>query len=108
MKLTIGDRLLSFTIDNANKSIYISLKDDEIWLAFQIHQQYFHIHKPHKYTYLDAHIPCLLFFCYTKERTHQTGLGCEDIEGHKKSSAIKVISKGMIRWEWSHSYTNYL
>ena len=30
MRLTLGDRLLDFTIDNANKSVYASLKDDEI------------------------------------------------------------------------------
>ena len=42
-----------------------------------------------------------------KEKTHQNGLGSEDTEGHKESSAIKVISKDKIHWKWSHSYTDY-
>ena len=33
MKLTSIDKLLAFTVNNANNSVYASLKDDEIWLT---------------------------------------------------------------------------
>ena len=33
MKLTLGDKLLAFTIDNANDSVYESLRKDEAHLA---------------------------------------------------------------------------
>ena len=33
MKLTSRDKLLTFTIDNANDSVYASLRKDEICLA---------------------------------------------------------------------------
>ena len=46
MKLNLGDWLIAFTADNANDSVYAALRVDKVWLALQIHQQYFHIHKP--------------------------------------------------------------
>ena len=46
MKMNLGDRLIAFTADNANDSVYASLRVDEVWLALQIHQLYFHIYKP--------------------------------------------------------------
>ena len=58
MKLTTGDRLLAFTVNNANDSVYSTVHTDEVQLALQIHQQYFHIYKPQKYTH--QHGVCLL------------------------------------------------
>ena len=46
MKLNPGDWLVAFTVDNANDSVYATLHVDGVWLALQIHQQYFHIYKP--------------------------------------------------------------
>ena len=46
MKLTTRDRLLAFTVNNANDSVYLTLRIDEVQLALQIFQQYFHIYKP--------------------------------------------------------------
>ena len=51
MKMNRGDRLIAFTVDNANKSVYAALHLDEVRLTIQIHQQYFHIYKPQKYTH---------------------------------------------------------
>ena len=56
IKLALRDRLLAFKANNANNSFYASFKDDDTWLALQILQQYFHIHKSQRYTHLDVHI----------------------------------------------------
>ena len=37
MNMNRGDRLIAFTADNANDSVYASLWVDEVWLALQIH-----------------------------------------------------------------------
>ena len=47
--------MLAFIVDNANDSVYALLRNDDIWLALQMQEQYFHIYKPKKYTHLDAH-----------------------------------------------------
>ena len=78
MKLTSGDRILAFTADNANDSVYASLQKEEICLALQIHQQYFDIYKPQKYTHPDAHT-AYLFSLANKEATNQSRLGFENI-----------------------------
>ena len=68
MKLNPGDQLLAFTADNANDSVYAALCIDEVCLGLQIHQQYFCIYKPQKYTHLDAHTAFLFSMAVLKKQ----------------------------------------
>ena len=68
MKMNLGDQLIAFMVDNANKSVYATLRVDEGRLALQIQKQYFHIYKPHKYTHLNIHITFLFFMATVKKQ----------------------------------------
>ena len=68
MKLTSIDMFLVFTTNNANDTVYTSLRNYEIWLVLQIHQQYFHIYKPQNYTHPDAHIAFLFSMAVLKKQ----------------------------------------
>ena len=68
MKMNIGDWLIAFMGDKANESVYATLRLDEIRLALQIHQQYFHNYKPQKYTHPDAHTAFLFSMATVKKK----------------------------------------
>ena len=68
MKLNPGDMMISFIANSANVSVYAALHLDEVCLALQIHQQYFLIYKPQKYTHPDAHTAFLFSMAVLKKQ----------------------------------------
>ena len=68
MKMNTRDQLIAFMGDKANESVYATLRLDEIRLALQIHQQYFHNYKPQKYTHPDAHTAFLFSMVTVKKK----------------------------------------
>ena len=102
MKLTLGDKLLAFTMNNANDSVYASLRDDEICWVLQIHQQYFHIHQPQSYTHPYAHITYLFSLAILRKEHIKADWGMKILKDIKKivqirsSKRTRYIGNGVI------------
>ena len=82
MKLTSGDRMLAFTLDNANDSVHALLHNNDIQLALQIHQQYFHIYKPQKYTHADVHTAFLFSLAMLRKQHIKANWGTKNTQGY--------------------------
>ena len=85
MKMNIGDRLIAFMGDKANKSVYAALRVDEVRLALQIHQQYFHIYKPQKYKHPKTHTTYLFSMTILKKQQMKAGWGVKILKDIKKA-----------------------
>ena len=74
-----------------------SLHKDEIQLALQIHQYYFHIYKPQKYTHLETH-HILVLSSYAKKAASKGGLGAENTQGYQEGHTTQVILENRLHW----------
>ena len=85
MKMNTGDWLIAFTGDKGNESVYAALRLDEVRLALQIHQQYFHNYKPQKYTHPNAHTAYLFSLAMLKKQQIKADWGLKVLKDIKKA-----------------------
>lgn len=91
LKLTLKDRAATFTSDKYD-SVYTELRIPEVKLALQIHQQYFHVLKPNRYTQPDIHMAFVFSAAYKKNKTIRGNWGDKILKDLKRAALTKSYS----------------
>ena len=89
MKLSQKERLTTFRMDKPGELTYLELKDERVKLALQIHQQYFHVYKPQKYTHPDAHLAYVFTNAIRQDRIIKGNWGNKILKDLKKAASTK-------------------